>query len=62
MQRRLVEDQLDPCAEQWGHAGWFPDEVGESGIERAADVPRLGSIGGGTDETMREILGDDLGR
>ena len=33
----------------------------EYGIERAARDARLGPIGGGTDEVMREILGKTLG-
>jgi acyl-CoA dehydrogenase len=33
----------------------------EYGIERAARDARLGPIGGGTDEIMREILGKTLG-
>ena len=30
-------------------------------IERVARDPRLGPIGGGTDEIMKEILGRQLG-
>ena len=33
----------------------------EQGIERAARDLRLGPIGGGTDEIMKEILGRQLG-
>jgi acyl-CoA dehydrogenase len=33
----------------------------EYGIERAARDTRLGPIGGGTDEIMKEILGKTLG-
>ena len=33
----------------------------EYGVERAARDARLGPIGGGTDEIMKEILGKTLG-
>jgi acyl-CoA dehydrogenase len=33
----------------------------EYGIERACRDTRLGPIGGGTDEIMKEILGKQLG-
>ncbi len=33
----------------------------EYDIERAARAARLGPIGGGTDEIMKEILGRSLG-
>ena len=33
----------------------------EYGIERAVRDARLGPIGGGTDEIMKEILGKTLG-
>ena len=38
-----------------------PGDIEEYGIERVARDTRLGPIGGGTDEIMKEILGKQLG-
>jgi acyl-CoA dehydrogenase len=48
---------LDDCLQVHGGAGYMV----EYGIERAVRDARLGPIGGGTDEIMREILGKSLG-
>ncbi|MGI8805776.1 MAG: acyl-CoA dehydrogenase family protein, partial [Thermoleophilaceae bacterium] len=40
-------------------AGAPPEELAE--LDRAARDSRLGPIGGGTDEIMREIVGRQLG-
>jgi acyl-CoA dehydrogenase len=48
---------MDACLQLHGGAGYME----EQGIERMARDARLGPIGGGTDEIMREILGRSLG-
>ena len=48
---------MDTCLQIHGGAGYMV----EYGIERAARDARLGPIGGGTDEIMKEILGRSLG-
>jgi acyl-CoA dehydrogenase len=50
-------EQADDALQVFGGAGYMK----EYGIERAARDARLGPIGGGTDEIMKEILGKQLG-
>ncbi|MBA3302212.1 MAG: acyl-CoA dehydrogenase family protein [Thermoleophilaceae bacterium] len=50
-------DVWDDALQVFGGAGYMK----EYGIERAARDSRLGPIGGGTDEIMKEILGRQLG-
>ena len=55
--QRAAFDVADTCLQIHGGAGYMV----EYGIERAARDARLGPIGGGTDEIMREILGRTMG-
>ncbi len=55
--QRAAFDVMDTCLQIHGGAGYMV----EYGIERAARDARLGPIGGGTDEIMKEILGRSLG-
>jgi acyl-CoA dehydrogenase len=55
--QRAAFDVMDTCLQLHGGAGYMR----EYGIERAARDARLGPIGGGSDEIMREILGKTLG-
>ncbi len=55
-QRALLEI-ADECLQIHGAYGYMR----ECGIERAVRDARLGPIGGGTDEVMKEILGKQLG-
>jgi acyl-CoA dehydrogenase len=55
--QRAAYDAADACLQIHGGYGTLP----EAGIERAVRDLRLGPIGGGTDEIMREILGKTLG-
>jgi acyl-CoA dehydrogenase len=55
-QRRAVE-VIDTCLQIHGLDGYGT----ELGLERALRDARLGPIGGGTDEIMKEILGRSLG-
>jgi len=55
--QRAAFEVADECLQIHGGAGYMV----EYGIERAARDARLGPIGGGTDEIMREILGRRLG-
>ena len=55
-QRALVEI-ADECLQIHGGYGYMR----EYGIERAVRDARLGPIGGGTDEIMKEILGKQIG-
>jgi alkylation response protein AidB-like acyl-CoA dehydrogenase len=55
--QRAAFDVADTCLQIHGGAGYME----EYEIERAARDTRLGPIGGGTDEIMREILGKSLG-
>jgi acyl-CoA dehydrogenase len=55
--QRLAFEVADRCLQLHGGAGYMR----EYGIERAARDTRLGPIGGGTDEIMKEILGRTLG-
>jgi acyl-CoA dehydrogenase len=50
--QRACFEVLDACLQLHGGAGYMR----EYEIERAARDARLGPIGGGTDEIMREIL------
>ncbi|HEY8465823.1 MAG TPA: acyl-CoA dehydrogenase family protein [Solirubrobacterales bacterium] len=55
--QRAAVDVADICLQIHGGYGYMR----EYGIERALRDLRLGPIGGGTDEIMREILGKRLG-
>jgi acyl-CoA dehydrogenase len=55
-QRALLEI-ADECLQIHGGYGYMR----EYGIERAVRDARLGPIGGGTDEIMKEILGKQIG-
>ena len=55
--QRAAFDVMDACLQLHGPDGYLV----ENGIERAARDARLGPIGGGTDEIMKEILGRALG-
>jgi acyl-CoA dehydrogenase len=48
---------IDACLQLHGLDGYFADAE----LQRAARDARLGPIGGGTDEIMKEILGRSLG-
>jgi len=55
--QRTAFDVMDACLQIHGGNGY----MAEYEIERAARDARLGPIGGGTDEIMKEILGRSLG-
>jgi acyl-CoA dehydrogenase len=55
--QRAAFDVMDTCLQIHGGNGYMK----EYGIERAARDARLGPIGGGTDEIMKEVLGRSLG-
>jgi alkylation response protein AidB-like acyl-CoA dehydrogenase len=55
--QRAVFEVADEALQIFGGAGYMK----EYGIERAARDARLGPIGGGTDEIMKEILGKQMG-
>ncbi len=55
--QRASFEVMDACLQLHGGAGYMR----EYDIERAARDARLGPIGGGTDEIMKEILGKVLG-
>jgi alkylation response protein AidB-like acyl-CoA dehydrogenase len=55
--QRAAFDTADDCLQIHGGAGYMV----EYDIERAARDARLGPIGGGTDEIMKEVLGKRLG-
>jgi acyl-CoA dehydrogenase len=55
--QRAAFDVMDTCLQIHGGAGYIADYD----IERAARDARLGPIGGGTDEIMKEILSRSLG-
>jgi acyl-CoA dehydrogenase len=57
MTQRAAFEVADDAIQIHGGAGYMK----EYEIERAARDLRLGPIGGGTDEVMREILGKRLG-
>src|SRR5437764_14110039 len=54
--QRAAFDLTDACLQIHGAAGYLC----EVGIERMVRDARLGPIGGGTDEIMRELLGKSL--
>ncbi len=54
--QRAAVDVMDECLQIHGGAGYME----EYGIERAYRDARLGPIGGGTDEIMREVVGRSL--
>ena len=55
--QRAAFEVMDTCLQIHGGAGYMV----EYDIERAARDARLGPIGGGTDEIMKEILGRSFG-
>ena len=55
--QRAAVDVVDTCLQIHGLAGYSTP----GGIERTLRDARLGPIGGGTDEIMKEILGRSLG-
>ena len=55
--QRASFELMDDCLQIHGGAGYMREYF----IERAARDARLGPIGGGSDEIMREILGRALG-
>ena len=55
--QRAMLEVADECLQIHGGYGYMR----EYGIERAVRDARLGPIGGGTDEVMKEILGKQLG-
>jgi acyl-CoA dehydrogenase len=55
--QRAMFEVADECVQIHGGYGYMR----EYGIERAVRDARLGPIGGGTDEVMKEILGKRLG-
>jgi acyl-CoA dehydrogenase len=55
--QRAAFDVIDACMQIHGLEGY----MGDDGFGRAARDARLGPIGGGTDEIMKEILGRSLG-
>ena len=55
--QRAAVNVIDECLQIHGGAGYMV----EYGIERALRDARLGPIGGGTDEIMREILAKTMG-
>ena len=55
--QRAAFDVIDACLQLHGGAGYMR----EYEIERMARDARLGPIGGGTDEVMKEILGQGHG-
>jgi acyl-CoA dehydrogenase len=55
--QRASFEVMDECLQIHGGNGY----MAEYGIERAARDARLGPIGGGTDEIMKEVLGRSLG-
>jgi acyl-CoA dehydrogenase len=55
--QRAAVDVIDTCLGLHGGAG----TLSEVGLERALRDARLGPIGGGTDEIMKEILGRSFG-
>jgi acyl-CoA dehydrogenase len=55
--QRSCFEVMDACLQLRGEAGYYDD----LDLQRAARDARLGPIGGGTDEIMKEILGRTLG-
>lgn len=56
LSQRTCFEVMDACLQLRGAAGYFED----ADLQRAARDARLGPIGGGTDEVMKEILGKTL--
>jgi alkylation response protein AidB-like acyl-CoA dehydrogenase len=57
LSQRSAVEVADECVQIFGGYGYMR----EYGIERALRDARLGPIGGGTDEIMKEIIGRRLG-
>jgi acyl-CoA dehydrogenase len=57
LSQRAAYEVMDECLQLRGEAGYFEDFE----LQRAVRDARLGPIGGGTDEIMREILGRTMG-
>ncbi|EHN11337.1 Butyryl-CoA dehydrogenase [Patulibacter medicamentivorans] len=57
MTQRALVDVVDRCLQLHGGAGYMK----EYGIERAWRDARLGPIGGGTDEIMKDVVGRLMG-
>jgi acyl-CoA dehydrogenase len=57
LSQRAAYEVMDECLQLRAEAGYFEDFE----LQRAARDARLGPIGGGTDEIMREILGRTMG-
>jgi acyl-CoA dehydrogenase len=55
--QRAAFEVMDTCLQIYGGNGY----MAEYWVERAARDARLGPIGGGTDEIMKEVLGRSLG-
>jgi acyl-CoA dehydrogenase len=56
--QRASFELIDDCLQIYGGAGYMRGDGGPSAwVERAVRDARLGPIGGGSDEIMREILG-----
>ncbi|HEY1450063.1 MAG TPA: acyl-CoA dehydrogenase family protein, partial [Solirubrobacteraceae bacterium] len=56
--QRAAFELIDDCLQIHGGAGYMRGDGSPSAwVERAARDARLGPIGGGSDEIMREILG-----
>ncbi len=55
--QRMAYEVIDDCLQLHGGAGY----MAEYPMERALRDARLGPIGGGTDEIMKEILGKTMG-
>jgi acyl-CoA dehydrogenase len=55
--QRAACNVIESCMQIDGESGYLAD----TGLERALRDARLGPIGGGTDEIMKEILGRSLG-
>jgi acyl-CoA dehydrogenase len=55
--QRSCFEVMDACLQLRGEAGYYDDFE----LQRAARDARLGPIGGGTDEIMKEILGKTMG-
>lgn len=56
LSQRTCFEVMDGCLQLGGERGYFADPE----LQRAARDARLGPIGGGTDEIMKEILGKTL--
>ncbi len=56
LSQRTCFEVMDGCLQLGGERGYFADPE----LQRAARDARVGLIGGGTDEIMKEILGKTL--